>query len=196
MSMFDEKYTLQARISLVVSQLIYKKSFLHFGKHSRILKPLRIANSRYMKIGNNVYIDKFAYLCTEKIGELDPVFVIEDNVKIGNYNHIVGTNCLIIEKDVLTADRVYISDNYHEYIDTAIPIKSQGVKSKGPVIIGEGSWIGDNVSIISCKIGKHCIIGANSVVIKDVPDYSVAVGCPARIVKKYNFDSKKWDKCL
>lgn len=50
--------------------------------------------------------------------------------------------------------------------------------------IGEGSWIGENVCVCGANIGKHCVIGANSVVTKDIPDYSVAVGCPARIIKK------------
>jgi acetyltransferase-like isoleucine patch superfamily enzyme len=54
----------------------------------------------------------------------------------------------------------------------------QPVKSKGEVFIGKRTWIGDNVSIISCKIGKHCVIGANFVVNKDIPDYCVAVGVP------------------
>lgn len=61
------------------------------------------------------------------------------------------------------------------------------------IIIGDGSWIGTN-SVISgdVHIGKHCVIGANSVVIKDIPDYCVAVGTPAKVVKKYDFNEKKW----
>lgn len=58
--------------------------------------------------------------------------------------------------------------------------------------IGEGTWLGENVCVIGAKIGKHCVIGANSVVTKDIPDYSIAVGAPARIIKQYNFKENVW----
>ena len=62
--------------------------------------------------------------------------------------------------------------------------------------IGDGSWLGTHVVIAgNVKIGKHCVIGANSVVTKDIPDYCVAVGIPAKIIKKYNFDTCTWDRC-
>ena len=63
------------------------------------------------------------------------------------------------------------------------------------LIIGEGSWIGINVVIIGdVHVGKNCVIGANSIVINDIPDYSVAVGNPAKIIKKYDFEAKTWKK--
>lgn len=64
----------------------------------------------------------------------------------------------------------------------------QGIVQKGQkVSIGDGSYIGINAVIVgNVKIGKHCVIGANSVVTKDVPDYCVAVGSPAKVVKRYN----------
>ena len=60
------------------------------------------------------------------------------------------------------------------------------------VSIGDGSWIGENVCILGANIGKHSVIGANSVVLQDIPDYCVAVGSPARVVRKYDFETKKW----
>ena len=61
------------------------------------------------------------------------------------------------------------------------------------VIIGEGSWLGTNVVVVGkVSIGKHCVIGANSVVTKDIPDYSVAAGIPAKVIKKYDFEKKEW----
>lgn len=65
------------------------------------------------------------------------------------------------------------------------------------VIIGEGSWLGTNVVVVGkVRIGKHCVIGANSVVTKDIPDYSVAVGIPAKVIKKYDFANEEWVKVL
>ena len=60
------------------------------------------------------------------------------------------------------------------------------IKTKGEVSIGDNSWIGENMSIISCSIGKNCVIGANSVVNTDISDYCVAVGTPEKVIKQYS----------
>ena len=62
------------------------------------------------------------------------------------------------------------------------------------VQIGEGSWLGENVCVMGVSIGKHCVVGANSVVTKDFPDYCVIVGAPAKIIKRYCFEQQKWKK--
>lgn len=81
---------------------------------------------------------------------------------------------------------MYITDCDHEYRDINVPVIDQGIVQRGQMVsIGEGSYIGINAVIVGdVKIGKHCVIGANSVVTKDVPDYCVAVGSPARVIKK------------
>ena len=71
-------------------------------------------------------------------------------------------------------------------------IYKQGVGSLSPVVIGEGSWLGENVCVCGAKVGKHCVIGANSVVTTDIPDYCVAVGSPAKVVKRFDFDRSEW----
>ena len=80
----------------------------------------------------------------------------------------------------------YITDCDHEYRDVNIPVIDQGIVQRGQrVSIGDGSYIGINAVIVgNVKIGKHCVIGANSVVTKDVPDYCVAVGSPAKVIKR------------
>jgi acetyltransferase-like isoleucine patch superfamily enzyme len=95
---------------------------------------------------------------------------------------------------VLTADKVYISDNQHTYDNPDIPIQNQPIKQCKTIIIKEGSWIGENVCIIGACIGKNSVIGANSFVTHDIPDYTIAVGAPARVIKKYNFKTRKWEK--
>ena len=82
----------------------------------------------------------------------------------------------------------------HGYEDITKPIKKQPIIQKKEVIVGDNSWIGENVCIIGAKVGKHCIVGANSVVTRDVPDYSVVVGSPARIIKRYDFEKQEWRK--
>lgn len=176
-----------------LSQFFYKLFFKEFGKGSRIINPLKIRNSKFILLGKNVSINDYVFLMALPTSNNDsPYLSIGDNVNIGHFNHIICNHKIIIENDVLTADHVYISDNNHNYSDVNIPISKQGIVSKAETYIGEGSWIGENVCIISAHVGKHCVIGANSVVINNIPDYSVAVGNPARVIKQYDFQLNKW----
>ena len=179
----------------VISQTFYKHSFASFGKESRIIKPLKIRNAQKIMIGRKVSINDYAFLMVvdgseKKEGKL----IIEDGTDIGHFNHIVCLDEVRIGKNVLTADHVFITDNNHTYTDLSLPISKQGVYSKGSTIIGDETWIGENACIISAKIGRHCVIGSNSVVTSDVPDYSVVTGIPAVIVKQYNPETRKWER--
>lgn len=86
---------------------------------------------------------------------------------------------------MLLSPNVYITDCDHEYRNLGIPVIEQSIVQKGQTVtIGDGSYIGINVVIVgNVKIGKHCVIGANSVVTKDVSDYCVAVGSPTKVIK-------------
>lgn len=106
--------------------------------------------------------------------------------EIGERCRISIANSLEIGEKVLLAPNVYITDCDHEYRNPNIPVIDQGIVQKSQkVSIGNGSYIGINSVIVGdVKIGKHCVIGANSVVTKDVPDYCVAVGSPAKVIKR------------
>ena len=84
------------------------------------------------------------------------------------------------------AENTLISDNTHTFTDITTPVRDQDIKPLGNVVIGSGTWIGRNVVVNGCKIGRNCIIGAYTFLKKDIPDYCVVVGNPARIVKRYN----------
>ena len=174
--------------------LLYKYHFKRFGKKSFIQSPLKIDGIENIEIGNNVFIAYKTWLAAMPLTGEKSKLVIEDGVHIGNFNHIYATQSIIIRKDVLTADKVYISDNLHGYEDINVPIIKQPIVQRNEVEIGEGSWLGENVCVIGASIGKHCIVGANSVVTKDIPDYCVIVGAPAKIVKRYCFEEQKWKK--
>lgn len=129
-------------------------------------------------------------------------YTIVDNgvgdVIIGDYTRI-GLRCTIIGPahighHVILAQNIVVSGLNHRYEDTQLPIHQQGVTAT-LTQIGSDSWIGAN-SVITAgiNIGKHVVIGAGSVVTKDIPDYSIAVGNPARVIKKYDFESGKWLK--
>ena len=106
--------------------------------------------------------------------------------EIGERCRISIANSLNMGEKVLLSPNVYITDCDHEYRNLEVPVIDQGVVQKGQTVsIGDGSYIGINAVIVgNVKIGKHCVIGANSVVTKDVPDYCVAVGSPAKVIKK------------
>ena len=95
---------------------------------------------------------------------------------------------------MLQADKVYISDNIHNYEDVNILMKEQDILDYGPVVIGENTWLGENACIMGASVGMHCVIGVNAVVTKDIPDYSIAVGSPAKVIRQYNQVTQKWEK--
>ena len=144
-----------------------------------------------IKFGKNVSVRPFVDIfCSE--------FTCGNNVDIGTRNRFGGK--ILIEDNVLIGPDNFIALNTHNYEDINVSIINQGEREfikngNGKLIIGEGSWIGTHCAIIGdVKIGKHCVIGANSVVTHDIPEYCVAVGNPAKIVKKYDFDRKCWLK--
>jgi acetyltransferase-like isoleucine patch superfamily enzyme len=194
-SFYEKIETIKNKYYFFKSKLWYNKFLKNAGKNSAIINPLKISNPENIILGDNVIINQLSWLLTININKNHPPELkFDDGVNIGHFNHITCVNKVYIGKNVLTADKVYISDNIHGYNNINIPIKNQGVISKGEVYIDDNTWIGENVSIIGSKIGKHCIIGSNSVVTRDIPDFSVAVGAPAKVIKKYDKKKKKWIK--
>ena len=92
-----------------------------------------------------------------------------------------------------TGHHVYITDQNHGYVDIDLPISAQ-TQPERPVTIGAGSWLGHGTVVLpGSRIGRHVTIGANSVVSGDIPDYSVAVGSPARVIRLY-VQGKGWTR--
>lgn len=141
-------------------------------------------------ISSNVVIRPYVQIwCrgTAKIGE---------GSEIGERSRISIANSCEIGTKVLLSPNVYITDCDHEYRNINVPIIDQGVmQQEKKISIGKGTYIGINCVIIGdVAIGEHCVIGANSVVTKDVPDYCVAAGCPAKVIKKFDKESETWQK--
>ncbi|WP_419767357.1 acyltransferase [Arcobacter sp.] len=170
------------------------KRFKNFPKSAVFINPDIIEGMQYITIGNNVVFQSMAWILALKQDNVEPSLIIDNGAVIGRFAHIVALRSVTIEENVLIADKVYISDNIHAYEDVSTPIIKQTILYKSEVVIGKNSWVGENVSIIGAKIGKHCIIGANSVVTKAIPDYSVAVGNPAKVIKQFNMQTQKWEK--
>ena len=91
---------------------------------------------------------------------------------------------------------IHINDCSHGYSNANEPYKYQEVSANSFIVIGKGSWVGQNVVILpGVKIGKYSIIGANSVVSRSIPARSIAVGAPAKVIKKWEDTTQKWVSC-
>jgi acetyltransferase-like isoleucine patch superfamily enzyme len=173
---------------------INRNIFRFLSSKALIQKLLRIDGKENISIHDGVIIQKFTWLAAVPLTNSDNCHLsIGKGSIIGHFNHIFATSEIEIGMNVLTADKVFITDNQHQFDNIHIPIHTQGVKQLSKVKIGDGSWIGENVCIIGASVGKNSVIGANSVVTKDIPDYCVAVGAPAKVIKKFDFKSNKWE---
>lgn len=166
------------------------------SKHVYFGKNVRIVNPQYVDMGGQVFIDDDVELCVNQtMPGVTPKLLIGNRVHFGKMNRIGCDNRIIIEDDVIFAPHVHISDRNHGFEDIHTPISRQKVTSKGSVVIGAETWLGFGCQVMSgVKIGRHCVIAAGAIVVKDVPDYSVVGGNPAKILKKYNQITNKWEK--
>ncbi len=179
---------LLARIQSAVFTLMIAHCFYAIGRNSKIIPPFRFANLKGIGIGTRVTIHRNCWIQTLRGVEDDadaPKLILGNNVSIGMDATISAAKKIIIDDNCLLARNVYISDHGHQFEDVALPIRLQGIRKVAQVTIGANTWLGQNCVILpGVTIGKNCVVGANSVVNKSIPDYSVAAGVPARIVKR------------
>lgn len=165
------------------------------GDTSRIYYPCKLwgGGSRSILIGEDTVIQENCILgCWIRYGDdkFKPSMTIGNNCNIGEHTHISAINRITIGNGLLTGQYVYIGDNSHggfSVEEAAIPPIMRKLQSKGEIVICNNVWIGDKVAILGgVHIGDNVIIGANSVVTKDVPNNSIVAGVPAKVVKQLN----------
>ena len=138
-------------------------------------------------VGSNCIIEDFATI-NNGVGDVE----IGNNTGIGLSNVIIGP--VKMGNYVMLAQNIVVSGLNHGYEDVTMPPRVQKVVTK-QITINDNVWIGANCVVTAgVTIGKHAVIGAGSVITKDIPEYSVAVGNPARVIKKYNFKTSSWEK--
>jgi acetyltransferase-like isoleucine patch superfamily enzyme len=169
----------------------------HIGRGSIVHPPFNSGNIKTVYIGDNVCINPGGWIQTIRkyaYNRFDSELKIGDGTYIGHRCHVIACGKMIIGKDVTIADNVYITDNLHGFDDMSCGVMPQPLKVPGPVVIEDEVWLGERVCVMpNVTIGKHSVIGANSVVTKDIPPYCIAVGVPARIIKQYNHNKKQWE---
>lgn len=173
-----------------IANVWHRAQFASCGINVLIREPRTIVGGRYIHLGDGV--DIFPGLRIEAFDRhLDkhftPRITIGDRVSINYDCHIGCVNEITLGNDVLLASRVYISDHSHgatDYHDIDTPPSDRKVFSKGPVVIEDGVWIGEGSCILpGVRIGRHAIVGANAVVTRDVPPYTIVGGIPARPIR-------------
>jgi acetyltransferase-like isoleucine patch superfamily enzyme len=174
-----------------IFRLLHARSFASFGANSQIIRPIGIEQPGRIHLGADVYVAAQSCLAVQPLDE-SAALVIGDGCKLGRFNHIYATGHVELGPKVLTANGVYISDNLHGYDDPATAVMDQPLVQKPPTRIGEGSWIGHNACIVGATLGRQCVVGANAVVTRDAPDYSVIVGVPGIVIRRYDLESRKW----
>lgn len=190
--MFSKIRSLLNLIWQIVYSFFVSYGFKKMGAKT-IIRPYTdlIVGKEYIEIGNGCKIGKHVQLTAwgeHNRFHFNPSIVIGNNCQFGSYNHITAINRIEIGNGVLTGKFVTITDNSHgkpgDESDCELSPIVRTVYSKGPVVIGDNVWIGDKATILpNVRIGEGCIIGANSVVTKDIPPYCIVGGNPARIIK-------------
>ena len=171
--------------------------YKHFGRGSIINWPTgNMYGERWISIGEDTMIAADVTLSAGMVPNqemmTDPVVIIGDRCLIGRGSAIVGHYRIDIGDDVFTGMNVYITDQNHGYEDPDTPIGIQDPQDD-PVVIGDGSWIGSGAVVLpGARIGKQCVVAANSVVRGTFPSHSVIAGVPAKVVRAY--DGTKWER--
>lgn len=169
------------------------RKFKRVGKNCSIRPILNMTTPQNISLGDDVSMGIFCWLDTNTSINKHPSLIIGNRVHIGAYSMVIAANKVLVGNNVVMSERVTILDHYHGYEDVNKPVIDQPIISKGQIKIDDDCFLGINSVILgSVKIGRHVVIGANSVVTHDVPSYSVAAGSPAKIIKRYDFKKRIW----
>lgn len=200
MSIFLPLLNRYRRAIAFLASIPFRAALRSAGKNVVLSRGFSANHPECVSIGTNVFIGEFCWISMLPVNyqkdapdiALSPTLTIGDNSYIGRFATFACMNDIFIGNDVMFADRVFVGDCFHGFMSRELPIKDQYLYSPGPVRIGDGSWIGINVSIMpNVTIGRNCVIGANSVVTSDIPDFHVAAGSPARVLRAVDDPSGK-----
>jgi acetyltransferase-like isoleucine patch superfamily enzyme len=181
----------------IIAYVFYKPFVKKAHGKFIIINPI-LFTAKYFIIGENVFIRNNARLEGVSIYaefKFNPLIKIGNNVSIEQNLHLTCANKIIIGNNTSIAANVSITDIVHPYKGIDLPPEKQKIEAS-EVDVGDNCKIYNNVVLLPGTIlGKHCIVGANSVVIgKQYPDYSIIVGAPAKIIKRYSFEKSTWLK--
>jgi lipopolysaccharide O-acetyltransferase len=165
--------------------LLTRGAFAEFGARSVIEPPVRLQGEGRIAIGDDVYVGAQSWLQVLDGPDRGLALSIGDGTSIAGNCVLSAAVSIRLGRKVLLARNVYVADHSHAFADTTRAVLDQGIAKVEPVEICDGAWLGQNVVVgPGVRIGRGAVVGANSVVLEDVPDYAVAVGAPARVVRE------------
>lgn len=171
---------------------IGKNVSVHYSCDLKRLYACRISIGNQVTLAGDVWLNVACY----RDVRTQPAIIIEDGCGIGRRSMISARNQIRVGRNTIFGPSVCVIDHNHEYEDVTVPIQHQGIAKGGTIRIEEGCWIGFGAAILCTKnelvIGRNSVIGANAVVTRSVPAYSVVAGNPAKIVKRYDPAKKVW----
>ncbi|MGC1308915.1 MAG: acyltransferase [Phormidesmis sp.] len=203
---------LSGSLGYLFRKKFYPQLFRQVGTSAIFGKGLVLRHPNRISLGDRVAIDDYGLLDASGAGEAgitlgDDVIVSRNCVIQGKtaavtigHSTDIGCNVIItanggisIGNSVLIAGNCYIGGGRYKTDRLDIPMMKQGLYTKGPVVIGDDVWLGTGATVLDgVQIGKGCIVGAGSVVTKNLPDYAIAVGVPAKVIKiRQDSDSEK-----
>lgn len=161
--------------------------FAAFGQRSHLVPPIRIWGAQYVEVGDDVTLMENGFVsCVPGPDGAPPRLVVGDRTSISPGFTIAVVREVVIGADVMMAARVFVGDASHAFEDPHRPIADQGMTPGRPVSIGDGAFVGIGSSILpGARIGRGAMVGAGSVVTGEVPDHTLVVGNPARVVRRY-----------
>ncbi len=159
------------------------------GKRSLVRRRTRMDLMPFnnFELGKDSTIEDFSTV-NNGVGDV----IIGERTRIGMSNVLIGP--ITVGSDVMFAQNVVLSGLNHGYEDINLPPSLQKVETK-PITIEDQVWIGANAVVTAgVTVGKHSIVAAGCVVVKDVPPYAIVGGNPGRILKQYNHETKVWER--
>ncbi len=202
MNAFMKIITLPVRAIRHMKRNRFYKRFVNISREScigenGIGKGCCLEGDERIVIGKNTFIgtgSELAAYCSHFKRHLDSHLIIGNHVRITSKCRITCAGTIRIGNDALFAPDVFITDHNHGMDPEAPGGYSPQEITISNVTIGEGVWLGQRVCVLpGVTIGDHSIIGANSVVTHDIPGFSIAVGAPARVIKKWSKERKCWE---
>lgn len=171
-------------------------AFASFGAGSRIVEPAAVLAPHRIHIGAQVTINAGCWLSVveEHAGRrYEPVLRIGDGCLIGHDLVIACIGEVTLGSDVMTADRVFIGDTYHDFRDPGVAILRQPMAEPRPVRIGDGAFLGINAVVLpGVSVGARAYVAAGAVVTADVPPNTVVAGNPARVIRRWDPAAREW----
>lgn len=178
---------------MILIDCIYSFLMVRKGGFFRYPSTIRVIGK--FEVGVNC---RFGRYSTIELFRNDSRLTIGEGFRSNSHLHIGVVSSVTIGKNVLVASAVYISDHSHGAYGSLGPSDPRTTPLSRPLVsapveIGDNVWLGEKVAVLpGVRIGHGVVVGAGAVVTKDVPDYCIVAGVPARVIKRYDFEQQQW----